>query len=181
MGRSSHWHTARAATAEHPGAILGRERVRYGLVVVIAWMGALEYTAYEARAIRPLITHSPLMSWFYNILSVRALSATLGTLQIIAALLIALRYVSPRLSALGSAMAVVLFVGTLSLLFATPGVTTAGGFPVLSALPGQALIKDIVYLGAALWTLGDSLGAARSRIATPQVRPDHPIEPGRSR
>ncbi len=161
-------------------AVIGREWIRYGLVVVIAWMVALEYTAYEAWVIRPLITRSPLMSWFYNILSVRALSATLGTLQIIAALLIAFRYVSPRLSALGSAMAVMLFLGTLSLLFTTPGVTTAGGFPVLSALPGQALIKDIVYLGAALWTLGDSLGAARSRTATPQVRPDHPVEPGRS-
>ncbi len=180
MGRSSHWHIARELTAEHPVAVIGREWIRYGLVVVIAWMVALEYTAYEAWVIRPLITHSPLMSWFYNILSVRALSATLGTLQIIAALLIAFRYVSPRLSALGSAMAVMLFLGTLSLLFTTPGVTTAGGFPVLSALPGQALIKDIVYLGAALWTLGDSLGAARSRTATPQVRPDHPVEPGRS-
>jgi uncharacterized membrane protein YkgB len=153
--------TVRAAAAEHPVAVLGRLWVRYGLVVVIAWMGALEYSAYEARVLQSLISHSPLMSWFYDILSVRALSATLGTVQIVAALLIALRYLSPRLSALGSAMAVVLFIGTLSLLFTTPGVTAAGGFPVLSAAPGQALIKDIVYLGAALWTLGDSLGAMR--------------------
>src|SRR5258707_1014763 len=91
MGRSSHWHIARELTAEHPVAVIGREWIRYGLVVVIAWMVALEYTAYEAWVIRPLITHSPLMSWFYNILSVRALSATLGTLQIIAALLIPVR------------------------------------------------------------------------------------------
>ena len=32
----------------------------------------------------------------------------------------------------------------------------------LSALPGQFLIKDVVLLGAALWTLGESLGAIRS-------------------
>jgi uncharacterized membrane protein YkgB len=172
--------TVRAAAAEHPVAVLGRLWVRYGLVVVIAWMGALEYSAYEARVLQVLISHSPLMSWFYDILGVRAVAATLGTVQIVVALMIAIRYLSPRLSALGSAMAVVLFIGTLSLLFTTPGVTTAGGFPVLSALPGQALIKDILYLGAALWTLGDSLGAARSRTATPQVRPDHPVERGRS-
>ena len=140
----------------------GRQLVRYGLVVVIAWIGALKYSAYEAAAIHPLIANSPLMSWLDNVLSVRALAATLGTLEIIAAVLIALRVVAPRWSAVGSAMAILLFLGTLSLLLTTPGVTAAGGFPVLSVLPGQFLLKDLVLLGAALWTLGDSLGAARS-------------------
>jgi len=108
--------------------------VRYGLVVVIAWMGALKYSAYEAAVIHPLIANSPLMSWFYSILSVRALAATLGTLEIIAAVLIAVRVLLPRLSVIGSAMAILLFLGTLSFLFTTPGVTAAGGFPVLSVL-----------------------------------------------
>src|SRR5260221_13214584 len=106
------------------------------------------------------------MSWFYTILGVRSLAATLGTVEIIAAVLIALRFVSPRLSALGSAMAILLFLGTLSFLFTTPGVTAAGGFPVLSVLPGQFLLKDLVLLGAALWTLGDSFGAAKSKSHT---------------
>ncbi len=58
-----------------------------------------------------------------------------------------------------------LFLSTLSFLFSTPGVTaaSAGGFPVLSVLPGQFLLKDLVLIGAALWTLGDSLGAARAQ------------------
>jgi uncharacterized membrane protein YkgB len=157
---------------EHPVSVAGRQLVRYGLVVVIAWIGALKYSAYEAAAIHPLIANSPLMSWFYNILSVRALAATLGTLEIIAAALIALRVLSPRLSAIGSAMAVLLFLGTLSLLFTTPGVTAGGGFPVLSVLPGQFLLKDLVLLGASLWTLGDSLGAMKSRTksAVPRQR-----------
>jgi uncharacterized membrane protein YkgB len=60
-------------------------------------------------------------------------------------------------------MAVGLFLGTLSFLFTTPGVTAAGGFPVLSVLPGQFLLKDLVLIGAALWTLGESLGAAKSK------------------
>jgi hypothetical protein len=34
---------------------------------------------------------------------------------------------------------------------------------VLSVLPGQFPLKDLVLVGAALWTLGDSLGAARAR------------------
>jgi len=192
MSHTIHWHLGRAhqrpaearqpgpeprpagegRNKEHPVAVAGRQLVRYGLVVVIAWIGALKYSAYEAAAIHPLIANSPLMSWLYNILSVRALAATLGTLEIIAAVLIALRYLTPLLSAVGSAMAILLFLSTLSLLFTTPGVTAAGGFPVLSVLPGQFLLKDLVLLGASLWTLGDSLAAIKSRpkSAVPQQR-----------
>ena len=159
---------------EHPIAAAGRHLVRYGLVVVIAWIGALKYSAYEAAAIHPLIANSPLLSWLDNILSVRALAATLGTLEIIAAVLIALRALSPRLSAVGSAMAILLFLGTLSFLFTTPGVTAAGGFPVLSVLPGQFLLKDLVLLGASLWTLGDSLAAIKSRTQSAVPQRDEP-------
>ena len=163
-----------AGTAEHPVAIVGRQWVRYGLVVVIAWIGALKYTSYEAAGIQPLVAHSPLFSWLYSIVSVRAFAAALGTAEIIAALLIAIRPLAPRLSAAGSAMAVLLFASTLSFLFTTPGATAAGGFPVLSVLPGQFLLKDLVLIGAALWTLGDALGAAngpsaRARATTGKV------------
>ena len=151
---------AAAAAAEHPVATAGRQLVRYGLVVVIAWIGALKYTSYEAAAIQPLIAHSPVFSWLYSAFSVRAFAAVLGTLEIIAALLIAIRPVAPRISAIGSAIGVLLFLSTLSFLFTTPGVTAASGFPVLSVLPGQFLLKDLVLVGASLWTLGDSLGAA---------------------
>ena len=135
---------AAAATAEHPVASAGRQLVRYGLVVVIAWIGALKYTSYEAAAIQPLIAHSPIFSWLYSIVSVRAFAAVLGTAEIIAALLIAIRPLAPRLSVIGSAMGVLLFLSTLSFLFTTPGATAAGGFPVLSVLPGQFLLKDLV-------------------------------------
>ncbi len=159
--------SAAAVTVEHPVATAGRLVVRYALVLVIAWIGALKYTSYEATAIQPLIAHSPLMSWLYNIFSVRALAAVLGTAEIIAAVLIALRPLSARVSAVGSAFGILLFLSTLSFLFSTPGVTAAGGFPVLSVLPGQFLLKDLVLIGAALWTLGESLGIARaqSRLA----------------
>jgi uncharacterized membrane protein YkgB len=163
MMRVTHSPAAAAVTAEHPVAVAGRLLVRYGLVVVIAWIGALKYTTYEATAIQPLIAHSPLLSWLYNIFSVRALAALLGTAEIIAAVLIALRPLSARASAVGSAFGILLFLSTLSFLFSTPGVTAAGGFPVLSVLPGQFLLKDLVLVAAALWTLGDSLGAARPR------------------
>ena len=163
MLKIAHHPPTAAAMAERPAAHAGRLLARYGLVVVVAWIGALKYTAYEATAIQPLVAHSPVLSWLYTLFSVRTFAAVLGTAEIIAALLIAFRPLWPRASAAGSAFAVLLFLGSLSFLFTTPGVLAASGFPVLSVLPGQFLLKDIVLVGVALWTLGDSLGAARSR------------------
>ena len=134
---------------------------RYGLVVVLAWIGFGKYVKMESRV---LIEHSPLMSWIYDVFSVTTVARGLGTMEIVAAVLIALRPVWPRASAAGSALAVVLFIGTLSFLFTTPGVVAshAGGIPVLSALPGQFLLKDLVLIGVALWSLGDSLAARKA-------------------
>jgi hypothetical protein len=33
---------------EHPIAVAGRQLARYGVVVVIAWIGALKYSSYQA-------------------------------------------------------------------------------------------------------------------------------------
>jgi uncharacterized membrane protein YkgB len=135
---------------------LGHLVSRYGLVVVLAWIGFGKYVKMESRV---LIEHNPLMSWIYDVFSVTTVARGLGTMEIVAAVLIALRPVWPRVSAAGSALAVVLFLGTLSFLFTTPGVvsTHAAGLPVLSALPGQFLLKDLVLIGVALWSLGDAL------------------------
>lgn len=141
---------------------------RYGLVIVLAWIGFGKYVKMEARV---LIEHSPLMSWIYHFFSFGTVAATLGTAEIVAAVLIALRPWSPTISAVGSAMAVLLFLGTVSFLFTTPGLAVGhlGGIPILGAQPGQFLLKDLVLLGVALWTLGESLGARRKQEATPDV------------
>jgi uncharacterized membrane protein YkgB len=152
--------------SDHSMAIMLREvgqtMSRYGLVIVLAWIGFGKYVKMESRV---LIEHSPLMSWILHVFSSTTVGRGLGTMEILAALLIAVRPLWPRASAVGSALAVVLFLGTLSFLFTTPGVvaTHADGIPVLSALPGQFLLKDLVLMGAALWTLGESMGARRSR------------------
>src|SRR6516162_7853539 len=159
-----------AADIHKAGSLLaqtGQIVARYGLVVVLAWIGFGKYVKMEARV---LIEHSPLMSWIYDYLSVTAVARGLGTMEIVAALLIALRRVWPRASAIGSALAVVLFLGTLSFLFTTPGVvsTYAAGLPVLSAKPGQFLLKDLVLIGVAIWTLGDSLQRAAQHTSMPK-------------
>lgn len=146
--------TARLPQLESVSGVLAR----YGLVVVLAWIGALKFTAYEAQGIAPLVSNSPFMSWAYDIFSVGTFSALLGVLELTTAALIAVKPWWPRLSAVGSVVAVGLFVATLSFLFTTPGVfeASAGGFPVLSAT-GQFLIKDVALLGISAWTLADAL------------------------
>lgn len=151
-----------ARTVVEPAIIedLGREIVRWGLVIVLVWIGAMKFTAYEAMGIQPLVAHSPLVSWMYDFLSVRSFSAILGCIEITTAALLGLRYVSPMASAAGSLLAIGLFVTTLSFLFTTPGwEPTLGGFPALSATPGQFLLKDIALLGGSVWSLGESLKA----------------------
>jgi len=139
---------------------VGKHIVRWGLVVVLAWIGGMKFTSYEAMGIQPLVAHSPFISWMYDFLSIRSFSAMLGCIEIATATLLALRYVSPIASAAGSVLAIGLFATTLSFLFTTPGwEASLGGFPALSAMPGQFLLKDIVLFGAAVWSFGESLRA----------------------
>ena len=141
---------------------VGRELARYGLVVVVAWIGLMKFTEYEAEGISRYVANSPLMSWVYGFMNHRGFSAVLGVVEVAIALLIAARPFWPRASALGSALAVGMFLTTLSFLVTTPGVwePSAGGFPALSGKPGQFLIKDLALLGISLWSLGEAWKAS---------------------
>ncbi|MGI9544969.1 MAG: YkgB family protein [Cyclobacteriaceae bacterium] len=137
---------------------IGSFLVRYGLVLVIGWIGAMKFTGYEADAIQPLVANSPLMSWIYSILGVQAFASLFGAFEIGIAIMIAARPISSKISALGSALAALMFLGTLTFLFSTPGwEPSLGGFPALSVVPGQFLLKDVVLLGAAIWSLAEAL------------------------
>jgi len=117
--------------------------VRYALVLVIFWIGCVKFTVYEAHNVLPLVSHSPLMSWVYSIFDLRNFSRVLGIVEIIIALLLALRPISPKLSILGSLGAIAMFITTLSFMFSTPGVIQPGyGFPALSG-SGQFLLRSL--------------------------------------
>ncbi len=139
----------------------GTAILRYGLVVILLLIGGLKFTHAEAMAIQPLIAHSPLMSWLYALADVDTVSRIIGTTEIVCALLIASRAFIPIASAFGSAIGVCTFLATLSFMLSTPGVWDPG-FPALSAT-GSFLIKDIVLLGACVFTAGESLAAAQAR------------------
>jgi uncharacterized membrane protein YkgB len=122
----------------------------------------MKYTNYEAEGIKPLVANSPLMSWVYSIVTVRAFAMILGTFEIVVGALIALRSVWPLGSAVGSLLAAGMFLTTLSFLFTTPGwEPSLGGFPALSGAVGQFLVKDVVLLGTALFLAGEALSQVR--------------------
>lgn len=141
--------------------------LRLGLVLVLLWIGGMKFTNYEAQGIRIFVENSPLMSWTYSIFSVRTLSTFLGVSEILIAVLIASRPISIFASRVGSALAFGMFLTTLSFVLTTPGVweESLGGFPALSVVPGQFLVKDLVLLGAS-WTLFvESSGVNQQRPA----------------
>jgi len=111
-----------------------------------------------------------MMSWVYGFMSHRGFSAMLGVVEVTVAILIAARPFSPRASALGSALAIGMFLTTLSFLFTTPGVwePSAGAFPrdlgIARAVPHQGPWS---LLGVSLWTLGDSWMASERRGGGP--------------
>jgi uncharacterized membrane protein YkgB len=151
-------------SAAHEGRIALAERVgisvlRYGIVLLLVLIGGAKYFAFEAAAIEPLVTNSPLLSWMPGVLGLRGTSNVIGTMEIATALAIASRPFSPAASAIGSAAGALTFLVTLSFLFSTPGALSlahpAAGF----------LLKDVVLLGACIATGAEALRAARPRGA----------------
>lgn len=135
--------------------------LRYGLVLVLVWIGAMKFTGYEAKGIEPLVASSPLMSWIYSVLSLQGVSNLIGVTEITTALLFALRPVSARLAIIGGCLAILTFLTTLTFLFTLPGwEQSLGGFPALSGA-GGFLLKDVVLLGASVWSLGEALSETR--------------------
>ncbi|CAN5121372.1 DUF417 family protein [soil metagenome] len=141
---------------QHAGGLL----LRYGLVSILLWVGLLKFTAYEAEAIQPLVENSPLLSWLYDLFSVRTFSVMLGSFEIALALMIAAKPFSWRISAVGSFGAIALFLVTLTFVFTTPDAFQSGyGIPFLSPMPGQFVAKDVGLLAISVWTAGEALSA----------------------
>ncbi len=116
----------------------GAQVTRYGLVLVLDWIGAMKFTNYEVENIRPVVEGSPLLRWMYK-WSPRRSAASLGAVEISIATLIALRPWFPKASAVGSGLAAMMFLTTLSALFTTPGwEPSLGGFPRFRDRPGSS-------------------------------------------
>ncbi|RYZ53101.1 MAG: DUF417 domain-containing protein [Sphingobacteriales bacterium] len=169
----------------------GIHTARVGLIIVLLWIGGLKMFRYEAAGIVPFVANSPLMSFFYkydapdykkhmnkegeykpeNIAWHEAnhtylFSYGLGALIVVIGSIIALYPLAPGLSAMGSFLAAIMSLVTLSFLITTPEtwVPPLGdseyGFPYLSAA-GRLVIKDVIMLGASIITMAQ---AARAHL-----------------
>lgn len=130
---------------------IGAFLLRYGLVAILLLVGLQKWTKAEAEGIQPWIAHSPFLFWLYHVTSVQGASIAIGVIEVTTAVLIALRHWLPRISALGSALAIPTFLITLSFLFTSHNDPASQGF----------LMKDIFLLGSAAWSCGEALRAAR--------------------
>ncbi len=130
--------------------------LRYGLALVIIWLGFLKFKNTEAEYTHQLISGG-YFSWVLQYLTPYALNQIVAYLQILIGLFIMLKPVSRSLSFWGGLMATFMFLVSISLLFTTPIVWQSGyGFPELSKI-GQTILKDFVLFGAAAWCVGDSV------------------------
>ena len=138
--------------------IIGGKVTLYGLALVFAWIGAMKFTAYEANAIQGLVASSPLLSWLYGILDVRVVANLIGTIEIVTALLLVARPYSALAGVIGGLLVAGTTAVTLTFILTAPGwEASLGGFPALSVVPGQFLLKDVILLGAGLAIAGDAL------------------------
>jgi uncharacterized membrane protein YkgB len=145
-------------TARFTGAA-GLVLLRYGLVFFLLLYGSFKFFAFEATGIEPLVSNSPFLGWLYPLLGFRGTSALIGVIEVITALLIASRRWFPRVSGYASLAASGIFVTTLSFL-----VTTPGAISPMSPNNGF-LLKDLLLLGAALFTSAEGLRAAGGRAS----------------
>lgn len=140
--------------------------LRWALVLVFLWFGAMKFTMYEADGIAPFIGHSPLMSRL-GMFGTQGQSYFIGVIELSTAAALAIGAFRPVFSALGALMSVATYLITLTFFVTTPGVAeaSAGGFPAISAAPGQFLLKDAVLLAASLVLFFNSVERRPAHLA----------------
>ena len=138
---------------------IGDYPLRYSIVLVLAWIGAMKFTAYEAGAIEGLVTSSPILGWLYGFASLQAVSNVIGSIEIATAAALAVGPFYRPAAVIGALGAIATFAITLTFLATAPGwEPSLGGFPALSVVPGQFLLKDVVLLAASVSLFARAIG-----------------------
>jgi uncharacterized membrane protein YkgB len=134
--------------------------LRWVMVFIFLWFGIQKFSEYAAEAIQPLIANSPFISWLGYFGTIGE-ARIIGTIELTTAAILIVGSRVRAASALGSAMASGTFALTSSFIFTTPGITQfrSTGFPIVSTLIEQFLIKDIALLAMCLVLLISSLGS----------------------
>lgn len=113
------------------------------VVLVLSWIGGMKFTLIEAQGIEPLIRHSFLMAWLYNMFDVQMTSNLIGVYDLLAASLLMLSVVYKPLRIPSLLMAAAVFIVTQTFLFTTPDVFSK---ETILTGTGQFLIKDLWFI-----------------------------------
>ncbi len=168
---------------------VGMALLRWGLILVLLWIGGITFAGYEADSIVPFVANSPMMSFFYKhsapdyrkymnkegelVPAHRAwhesngtylFARLLGTAIVGIGLLIALHPVWPQLASFGSFLLIGMACVTLSFLFTTPEAWVPALGDAEHGFPylsgaGRLVVKDFIMLGAAVLTMANSAAA----------------------
>ena len=125
--------------------------LRAALVAFLVYYGSFKFTYYGSEAVRPLVEHSPLLSWMYDVWDGHVVSSILGSVELLAAVLVTTRIWSAFYGFLGSILSCCIFATTLSFLVTTPDLWGAvPTFPL--PVPDETasfIVKDVFLLGIA--------------------------------
>jgi len=177
---------------------IGIHLIRIGVAIIFLWIGALKFVPYEADSITPFVANNPVMSLLYAhpdeykehlthegqldpakrewqaANHTYAFSNGLGTVEILIGLLVLSYLFSRRLGMVGSVLAFLTPLVTLSFLITTPEawVQSMGdaefGFPYLSG-GGRLVLKDVLMLAGAVVMIADSARQLLEQRATPAL------------
>ena len=146
--------------------------MRWALILVFALFGYAKWFPYEAQALAPMLSNSPLLSWMPQALGLQGASFALGGVEWAICLGLIVGIWLPWVSVLASLGSVATFLVTLTLISSTPGAweASAGGFPAMGAVT-QFLVKDVVLLAGSFVLLKSSLCRVMSAHQTPDAQP----------
>jgi uncharacterized membrane protein YkgB len=117
-------------------------------VLFLVLFGLAKFTDAEPQTIYPWVVNRPFLGWLYVVTTLQSASNIIGVIELTVGALLAVRPWWPRVSVVGSLGATIAFLVTLSFLFTTPSLSPEWqGF----------LMKDLILVGAAIWTAGDAL------------------------
>lgn len=123
-----------------------------GIILVLAWIGGMKFTAPEAEGVYPLLTSSPVFSWWITVYFDKQMASNvIGVIELLTVALLTGWWWSKSACQLGLLLSAGTFAVTLSFMitFDPTWNSTLGGFPYLSSA-GHFLVKDLLMLAATL-------------------------------
>jgi uncharacterized membrane protein YkgB len=147
--------------------------LRASMVIVFLFFGFTKWFQYGAEAMRPFISHGPLIFWLYPAFGFRGAARFLGISEWLTCTLFFSGFWNKNLAILGSIASTLTFASTITIIPFIPNgwAASAGGFPAMAG-PIPFLMKDLVLLAVSIYLLKQDVvratASASDRDSMPQ-------------